>query len=72
MRFSSPTAFMAQKKEILDEALGDIVGLPDSSNFKISGSSGELLHFKGLPSFSARCSVHRAPDHLKAKQLYKG
>jgi len=30
MRFSSPTAFMAQKKEILDEAFAgrDIVGLP--------------------------------------------
>lgn len=36
MRFSSPTAFMAQKKETVDEAYaGDIVGLPDTGNFKI-------------------------------------
>ena len=37
MKFSSPTAFMAQKKEVVDDAYpGDIVGLPDSnSTFKI-------------------------------------
>ena len=36
MRFSSPTAFMAQKKSVVDEAYpGDIVGLPDTGNFKI-------------------------------------
>ena len=33
MRFSSPTAFMAQKKEVVDEAFaGDIIGLPDTGN----------------------------------------
>ncbi|MBP5136074.1 MAG: peptide chain release factor 3, partial [Paludibacteraceae bacterium] len=56
MKFSRPTAFMAQKKETVDEAFaGDIVGLPDSnSTFKIGDTltSGEDLHFKGLPSFS--------------------
>jgi peptide chain release factor 3 len=37
MRFSSPTAFMAQKKEIVDEAYaGDIVGLPDNGNLKLA------------------------------------
>ena len=59
MRFSSPTAFMAQKKEVVDEAFaGDIIGLPDTGNFKIGDTltSGEELHFKGLPSFSPRCS----------------
>lgn len=36
MRFSSPTAFMAQRKSTVDEAYpGDIVGLPDTGNFKI-------------------------------------
>jgi peptide chain release factor 3 len=36
MRFSAPTAFMAQKKETVDEAYaGDIVGLPDTGSFKI-------------------------------------
>ena len=57
MRFSSPTAFMAQKKEVVDEAFaGDIVGLPDTGNFKIGDSltEGELLQFKGLPRFNGR------------------
>jgi len=55
LKFSSPTAFMAQKKETVDEAFaGDIVGLPDTGNFKIGDTltSDEELHFKGLPSFS--------------------
>ncbi len=76
MRFSSPTAFMAQKKEILDEAYaGDIVGLPDTGNFKIGDTltSGEDLHFKGLPSFSPEMFKYiENADPLKSKQLQKG
>ena len=76
MRFSSPTAFMAQKKEILDEAYaGDIVGLPDSGNFKIGDTltSGEELHFKGLPSFSPEMFKYiENADPMKQKQLAKG
>lgn len=76
MRFSSPTAFMAQKKEILDEAYaGDIVGLPDSGNFKIGDTltSGEELHFKGLPSFSPEMFKYiENADPMKSKQLQKG
>ena len=35
MRFAAPTAFMAQKKNIVDEAFpGDIVGIPDTGNYK--------------------------------------
>ncbi len=38
MKFAAPTAFMAQKKNIVDEAYpGDIVGIPDNGNFKIGG-----------------------------------
>ena len=76
MRFSSPTAFMAQKKEILDEAYaGDIVGLPDTGNFKIGDTltSGENLHFKGLPSFSPEMFKYiENADPMKSKQLHKG
>ena len=76
MRFSSPTAFMAQKKEILDEAYaGDIVGLPDTGNFKIGDTltSGENLHFKGLPSFSPEMFKYiENADPMKSKQLQKG
>ena len=76
MRFSSPTAFMAQRKEILDEAYaGDIVGLPDTGNFKIGDTltSGEDLHFKGLPSFSPEMFKYiENADPMKSKQLHKG
>lgn len=76
MRFSSPTAFMAQKKETVDEAFaGDIVGLPDTGNFKIGDTltSGEDLHFKGLPSFSPEMFKYiENADPMKQKQLDKG
>ena len=76
MRFSSPTAFMAQKKEVVDEAFaGDIIGLPDTGNFKIGDSltEGEDLHFKGLPSFSPEMFKYiENADPMKTKQLNKG
>ncbi len=77
MKFSSPTAFMAQRKETVDEAFaGDIIGLPDSGGtFKIGDTltAGEQLHFKGLPSFSPEMFKYiENADPMKAKQLEKG
>ena len=76
MRFSSPTAFMAQKKSVVDEAYpGDIVGLPDTGNFKIGDTltAGENLHFRGLPSFSPEMFKYiENTDPMKTKQLNKG
>ena len=76
MKFSSPTAFMAQKKETVDEAFaGDIIGIPDSGNFKIGDTltSGEELHFKGLPSFSPEMFKYiENADPMRSKQLQKG
>ena len=76
MRFSAPTAFMAQKKSVVDEAYpGDIVGLPDTGNFKIGDTltSGEQLNFKGLPSFSPEMFKYlENDDPMKSKQLEKG
>jgi peptide chain release factor 3 len=76
MRFSSPTQFMAQKKSTIDEAYaGDIIGLPDSGNFKIGDTltAGENLHFKGLPSFSPEMFKYiENADPMKSKQLSKG
>jgi peptide chain release factor 3 len=76
MKFAAPTAFMAQKKNIVDEAWpGDIVGLPDTGNFKIGDTltSGENLNFKGLPSFSPEMFKYiENADPMKAKQLEKG
>ena len=75
-RFSAPTAFMAQKKEIIDEVYpGDIVGLPDNGIFKIGDTltEGEELHFKGLPSFSPEMFKYiENSDPMKTKQLNKG
>lgn len=76
MRFSSPTQFMAQRKTTVDEAwAGDIIGLPDTGTFKIGDTltEGELLHFKGLPSFSPEMFMYiENADPMKQKQLAKG
>ena len=76
MRFSSPTQFMAQRKSTIDVAYpGDIIGLPDTGNFKIGDTltEGELLHFKGLPSFSPEMFKYiENADPMKTKQLAKG
>lgn len=76
LKFSAPTAFMAQRKETVDEAFaGDIIGLPDTGNFKIGDTltSGEDLHFKGLPSFSPEMFKYiENADPMKSKQLQKG
>jgi len=76
MKFSSPNAFFAEKKEIVDESFpGDIVGLQDTGNFKIGDTltEGEILNFKGIPSFSPEHFryVNNA-EPLKSKQLFKG
>ncbi|MDD4921384.1 MAG: peptide chain release factor 3 [Bacteroidales bacterium] len=76
LKFSSPTAFMAQKKSVVDEAYpGDIIGLPDTGNFKIGDTitGGEDLHFKGIPSFSPEMFKYiENADPMKSKQLNKG
>ena len=76
MRFAAPTAFMAQKKNIVDEAYpGDIVGIPDTGSFKIGDTitQGEDLHYRGLPSFSPEMFKYvENTDPMKAKQLEKG
>ena len=75
-KFSSPTAFMASKKSIVEKAYpGDIVGLHDTGNFKIGDSltEGEIIHFKGIPSFSPELFRYvENGDPMKSKQLAKG
>ncbi|MCG6187754.1 peptide chain release factor 3 [Maribellus maritimus] len=76
VRISSPTAFMASQKEIVEEAFpGDIIGVPDNGNFIIGDTitNNEEIHFKGLPSFSPELFRYiENADPMKSKQLAKG
>jgi peptide chain release factor 3 len=75
-KFSTPTAFMADKKSIIDEAFpGDIVGIHDTGNFRIGDTltEGEKIHFTGIPSFSPELFQYVVnADPMKTKQLTKG
>jgi len=76
LKFSSPNAFFAEKKEIVDISFpGDIVGLHDTGNFKIGDTltAGEQLQYKGIPSFSPEHFRYiNNADPMKSKQLFKG
>ena len=76
LRFSNPTAFMAQDKQVVDEAFpGDIVGLHDTGQLKIGDTltEGQIFKFIGIPHFSPEIFkkvVNKNP--MKSKQLQKG
>ncbi len=76
LKFSSPTAFMAEKKSVIDFAWpGDIVGLHDTGNFAIGDTftEGEKLRFTGIPSFAPEQFRYiENADPMKFKQLAKG
>lgn len=76
LKFSSPNAFFAEKKEIVDISYaGDIIGLHDTGNFKIGDTltEGEKMNFKGIPSFSPEHFRYiNNADPMKSKQLEKG
>ena len=76
VKFSSPNAFFAEKKQIVDVSYpGDIVGLHDTGNFKIGDTltEGEVIHYKGIPSFSPEHFRYiNNADPMKSKQLAKG
>jgi peptide chain release factor 3 len=76
IKFPNPTSFMASSKSVVDDAYpGDVIGLYDSGTFKIgdSLSEGEILNFKGIPSFSPEIFKEiQNDDPMKSKQLDKG
>jgi len=76
MKFSSPNAFFAEKKQIVDISYpGDIVGLHDTGNFKIGDTltEGEKMNYRGIPSFSPEHFKYiNNADPMKSKQLEKG
>lgn len=75
-KFSSPNAFFAEKKEVVDVSYaGDIVGLHDTGNFKIGDTltEGEVMNYRGIPSFSPEHFKYiNNADPMKSKQLEKG
>ena len=76
LKFSTPTAFMAQEKNIIETAYpGDIIGLHDTGNLQIGDTltEGEKLNFQGIPHFSPELFKYVInQDPLKSKQLNKG
>ena len=76
LKFANPYLFLAQSKEVMDDAYpGDVVGLYDTGNFKIGDTltEGESFLFKGIPSFSPEIFKELInTDPMKSKQLEKG
>ena len=75
-RSANPTAFMAQSREIIDNAYpGDIIGIHDTGSLKIGDTitEGEELHFTGIPSFAPQIfNKVLNLDPVRSKQLNKG
>ena len=75
-KFSNPVTFMAQDKNLIEEAFaGDVVGLYDTGNFKIGDTltEGESIMYQGIPSFSPEIFREvENKDPMKSKQLEKG
>ncbi len=76
VRFTTPYNFMAQRKNIIEEAFpGDVVGLYDRGDLKIGDTltEGEDFNFRGIPSFSPEIFKELvSTDPMKSKQLEKG
>ena len=76
VRLSQPQQFMAQERDIVEEAFpGDIIGLFDPCIFRIGDtlSSKGNLTFSGIPSFPAEHFARvAAKDTMKRKQFLKG
>ncbi len=76
IKFANPATFLAQDKNLIEEAYpGDVIGLYDSGIFKIGDTltEGEQFMYKGIPTFSPE--IFRElwlTDPFKSKQLEKG
>lgn len=75
-RFSRPYNFMAQRKNMVDEAYpGDVIGLYDRGDLKIGDTltEGEEHMFQGIPSFAPEIFKELvSTDPMRSKQLDKG
>lgn len=71
----NPMMFMAQEREIADEAFpGDVIGIPSHGGLRVGDSlsqTGEVL-FRGIPNFAPEILKRvRVRDPLKQKHLRK-
>lgn len=76
IRFSRPYSFMAERKNVVEEAFpGDVVGLYDRGDLKIGDTltEGEGFTFRGVPSFAPEIFKELvSTDPMRSKQLDKG
>lgn len=76
IRLANPTQFVAQERNIVEEAYaGDVIGLYDPGVFEIGDTltEGEILSYDGIPSFAPEYFARLVPnDPLRRKQLVKG
>ncbi|PIP96266.1 MAG: peptide chain release factor 3 [Bdellovibrio sp. CG11_big_fil_rev_8_21_14_0_20_39_38] len=76
MKIASPLMFLAQDREITEEAFpGDIIGIHDTGKLQIGDtfSEGEKIQFTGIPSFAPEIfNKVILKDPMKGKQLEKG
>lgn len=73
IRAGAPVSFLSQRREAIDQAYpGDIVGLPNHGALQLGDTltSGESLHFLGLPFFAPEIFKRvDIDDPMKVKQL---
>lgn len=77
IRLTQPQQFLAQDREIVDEAYaGDIIGVFDPGIFSIGDTlceSSEKFAFEGIPTFAPEYFARvRTIDTMKRKQFIKG
>lgn len=75
MSISAPVMFLAQDRELAEEAWpGDIVGLPNHGQLRIGDSltEGEAIRFTGVPDFAPELLQRVLPDDpMRAKHLQR-
>ncbi len=72
---SAPVMFMAQDREIADEAFGgDVIGVPNHGALRVGDALSEsgAVQFQGIPNFAPEILRRvRTKDPMKAKHLRK-
>jgi peptide chain release factor 3 len=71
----APVLFLSKERSLTEEAYpGDIIGIPNHGTLRIGDTltEGEILHFKGIPSFAPEILKRvRLDDPMRSKNLRK-